>query len=84
MFIYMHVISVLLLSHNVCAAVTKEAHLKKHDNMTPVKMLPNMATHLSGPSRTVGAAIVGNSGLSVVDYFRLSRCTCIKSQFWFP
>ena len=42
--------------------ICKETQLKKEDAVTPVNWLPNVAIHLSGPSRTLGAIIIGSSG----------------------
>ena len=44
------------------ADICKETQLRKEDAVTPVNWLPNVAIHLSGPSRTLGAIIIGSSG----------------------
>ena len=47
------------------AAIAKEMRLKRDNVADPVKFLSNIAVHLSGPSRTPGAVIVGSSGVRI-------------------
>ena len=47
------------------AAIAKEMRLKRDNVADPVKFLSNIAVHLSGPSRTPGAVIVGSSGVCI-------------------
>ena len=37
--------------------------LSTHDNTTPVRLIHNTAAHLQGSSRTIGAVIIGCSGV---------------------
>ena len=37
--------------------------LSTHDNTTPVRLIHNTAAHLQGTSRTIGAVIIGCSGV---------------------
>jgi hypothetical protein len=44
-------------------AIGKETRLKRDNSADPVKFLPNISAHLSGPARSPGAVIVGNTGV---------------------
>ncbi|XP_078381850.1 WD repeat and FYVE domain-containing protein 3-like isoform X3 [Oculina patagonica] len=44
-------------------AVARELGLSTHDNTTPVRLIHNTAAHLQGASRTIGAIIIGCSGV---------------------
>ena len=46
-------------------AIAKEMCLIRDNVADPVKFLSNIAVHLSGPSRTPGAVIVGSSGVRI-------------------
>ena len=58
------------------ADICKETQLKKDDSVTPVNWLPNVAIHLSGPSRTLGAVIIGSSGEEHVSVM----CSAVKTM----
>ncbi|KAM7072689.1 WD repeat- and FYVE domain-containing protein 4 isoform 1-T3 [Molossus nigricans] len=45
--------------------VAKEMNISSRDNATPVFLLRNCASHLSGPLRTIGAVAVGQLGVRV-------------------
>uniref|UniRef100_S4RTS1 DUF4704 domain-containing protein n=1 Tax=Petromyzon marinus TaxID=7757 RepID=S4RTS1_PETMA len=44
-------------------AVAKQIGLSSNENVTPVMLLHNASGHLGGPSRTIGAAVIGNLGV---------------------
>lgn len=44
-------------------AVARELGLTTHDNTTPVRLIHNTAAHLQGASRTIGAIVIGCSGV---------------------
>lgn len=44
-------------------AVARELGLSTHDNTTPVRLIHNTAAHLQGASRSIGAIIIGCSGV---------------------
>ncbi|XP_069467262.1 WD repeat- and FYVE domain-containing protein 4 isoform X2 [Ambystoma mexicanum] len=45
--------------------IAKEMGIDSRDNLTPVCLARNVAAHLSGPARSIGAASVGHKGLRV-------------------
>ncbi|XP_069096980.1 WD repeat- and FYVE domain-containing protein 4 isoform X1 [Pleurodeles waltl] len=45
--------------------IAKEMGIDSRDNLTPVLLARNVAAHLSGPARTIGAAGMGHLGLRV-------------------
>ncbi|XP_043915423.1 WD repeat and FYVE domain-containing protein 3 [Protopterus annectens] len=44
-------------------AIAKQLAISSHENATPVKLIHNSAGHLSGPARTIGAALIGYLGV---------------------
>ncbi|XP_064174469.1 WD repeat- and FYVE domain-containing protein 4 isoform X1 [Anguilla rostrata] len=46
-----------------CRLIAKEMGITSRDNCTPVFLVRNVAQHLSGTSRTIGAALVGRFGV---------------------
>ncbi|KAJ8418169.1 hypothetical protein AAFF_G00138780 [Aldrovandia affinis] len=46
-----------------CRLIAKEMGITSRDNSTPVFLARNIAQHLSGTSRTIGAALVGHFGV---------------------
>ena len=46
-------------------ALAKHLALSSHDASTPLKLLHNAAAHLRGPSRGIGAAVVGYLGVRI-------------------
>ncbi|XP_048589940.1 WD repeat and FYVE domain-containing protein 3-like [Nematostella vectensis] len=44
-------------------AISRELGLSTTENTTPVRLIHNTAAHLLGPSRTIGAVIIGCSGV---------------------
>ncbi|XP_029110052.1 WD repeat- and FYVE domain-containing protein 4 [Scleropages formosus] len=46
-----------------CRLIAKEVGIPSRDNYTPIFFTKNIAQHLSGTSRTIGASLVGHSGV---------------------
>ncbi|KAL4641072.1 WD repeat- and FYVE domain-containing protein 4 isoform X1 [Arapaima gigas] len=46
-----------------CRLIAKEVGITSRDNCTPIFLAKNISQHLSGTSRTIGAALVGHSGI---------------------
>ncbi|KAG7462495.1 hypothetical protein MATL_G00185510 [Megalops atlanticus] len=46
-----------------CRLIAKEIGITSRDNCTPVYLARNIAQHLSGTARTIGAALVGHFGV---------------------
>ncbi|XP_032825005.2 WD repeat and FYVE domain-containing protein 3 isoform X1 [Petromyzon marinus] len=44
-------------------AIAKQLGLLSHENATPIRLLFNTACHLTGPARTIGAALLGYLGV---------------------
>uniref|UniRef100_A0A3B3TB69 WD repeat- and FYVE domain-containing protein 4 n=1 Tax=Paramormyrops kingsleyae TaxID=1676925 RepID=A0A3B3TB69_9TELE len=59
-----------------CRLIAKEMGITSRDSCTPVYLLKNISQHLSGTSRTIGATLIGHSGVrkfqshSAVDSFQ--------------
>ena len=75
-------------THNAHTHTLHLSQLRDDDDVTPVILLPNMAHHLYGPSRPLGAVMCGYSGVRTFEpqvssvnraHFRPAR----KSFFWF-
>uniref|UniRef100_A0A673WZF5 WD repeat and FYVE domain containing 3 n=1 Tax=Salmo trutta TaxID=8032 RepID=A0A673WZF5_SALTR len=44
-------------------AIAKQLAVSSHENATPVKLIHNATSHLNGPARTIGAAVIGYLGV---------------------
>ncbi|KAK3895111.1 hypothetical protein Pcinc_001157 [Petrolisthes cinctipes] len=46
-------------------AIAKQLGMSSHENATPIRVLHNSASHLSGPSRSLGGVVIGYLGVRV-------------------
>ena len=60
---YFIIVIIYLNLHILNILFVLKLSLSTHDSATPVRLVHNTTAHLLGPSRTIGAVIVGCSGV---------------------